>query len=215
MGFLKKILGIENLEKKTEDELDQVKKNMKTSWSWVNYLHELEQDNRSRIKKLEDENSELKELFKAEIERLSNIQVSQNTGIKVQEKHIKLNEDKEKSKTVPEQEEEDEDDEKEELLDKKGLPLKELDIQGIGKKEAYLLQILYQMACFDGSSSLETGKIFEHLPYQITVRGLRKKLYKLQQQGIIKSVMYGNTRKWYLDMEKLAKLKQFLTERAV
>lgn len=208
MGFLRKILGIEDFEKKKNEEVEQLKKefeqvksNLKTSWNWINYLHELEQDNRSRIKKIDDQGLELKELIKSELSIKNRIK----EAVPLQAAEIikeRVNEDTKKSKLVPEQK-------KEEPL------MKEMDIKGIGKNEAYLLQILYRMACFDGSSSVETGKIFENLPYQITVRGLRKKLYKLQQQGIINSIMYGNTRRWYLDMEKLAKLKKFLTEKAV
>jgi hypothetical protein len=38
--------------------------NLKTSWNWINYLHELEQDNKQKIKNLIEENKELKELIK-------------------------------------------------------------------------------------------------------------------------------------------------------
>lgn len=183
MGFFKRLLGVERLENKTERELEQIKKNLKTSWSWVNYLHELEQENRTRIKKLEDENAELKELVKKD----AVIEVPQKKEVK-------------KAQKVPKQK-------------KSDLSFKEIDISGVGKKEAYVLQILYQLACFDGSSSIKTSDIFSHLPYQITNRGLRKKLYKLEEQGLINSVKYGNTRKWFLYMDKLSKLKQFLVQR--
>ncbi|MBN1923180.1 MAG: hypothetical protein JW791_00275 [Nanoarchaeota archaeon] len=197
MGFLKRILGVEELENNVNKEFSQIKQNLKTSWNWINYLHELEQGNRAEIKRLTAENSELKELLK-----------EGNRTIQEPVKPASSEEKKEKPNKEPKAAEA-----KEPV--KSELTFKNIDISGIGKKEAFVLQILYQLACFDDSSSIETGKIFNNLPYTITKRGLRKKLYKLQEQGIIDSVMYGNTRKWFLDMNKLAKLKQFLARRAV
>lgn len=194
MGFFGRLAGVDKLEKKVDKEITQLEKNLKTSWNWINYLHELEQDNKTKIKQLMKENEELKELIK---ER------------PVLNSPEPMKEKKEK-KTVKEKEEV-----PEPVKEKTNpLNLKKIDISGIGKKEAYILQILYQLACFDASSSIETGKIYDNLPYNITKRGLRKKLYKLQEQSAINSVMYGNSRRWFLDMNKLAKLKQFLSQRA-
>jgi len=64
MGIIKKMLGIEELEKKVNDNLKNMEGNLKTSWNWINYLHELEQDNKQKIKNLIEENKELKELIK-------------------------------------------------------------------------------------------------------------------------------------------------------
>ncbi len=189
MSFFKRLLGVEDLEKSVGKELEQIKQNLKTSWNWINYLHELEQGNRAEIKKIKSENAELKELLK---DRNQIITEPSNSKQVIKDK-IKVPDEK---KVI-----------------KSDLKFKNIDISGIGKKEAFVLQILYQLACFDASSSIETAKVFDNLPYSITKRGLRKKLYKLQEQGIIDSVMYGNSRKWYLDMNKLAKLKQFLAIR--
>lgn len=195
MGFFKRMLGVEKLEKKVKKEIEHLEKNLKTSWNWINYLHELEQDNKSKIKQLMQENEELKELIK---ER--NLK-----AIKEPTKEAKKGkEEKKEKKKVPEQKK----------PANSNLNLKKVDISGIGKKESYVIQILYQLACFDSSSSITTTKVFENLPYKITKRGLRKKLYKLEEKGIIGSMMYGNSRRWFLEMNKLAKLKQFLARRA-
>jgi len=213
MGFLKKVLGIEQIENKVDKSLKTMEGNLKTSWNWINYLHELEQDNKQKIKKLIEENKELKELVKEK----NTVIVPEQKVPKTEAKMIKkavlnisnpveieaINSVKEVSAEI-----------KEELADKSELTFKNIDISGLGKKDAYILQILYQMACFDASSSIETPKIHENLPYNITIRGLRKQMYKLQDQGVINSVMVGNSRRWFLDMNKLSKLKEFLTLRA-
>ncbi|MFA5303461.1 MAG: hypothetical protein WC393_02905 [Candidatus Nanoarchaeia archaeon] len=219
MSFLKKVLGIEQLESKVDKSLKNMEGNLKTSWNWINYLHELEQDNKQKIKKLIDENKELKELIKEKNTIVVPEQIANKEASQMHHKHV-LNEVK--SKITHEQAAKEE--LEGELIEEKGieasadtkekLTFKNIDISGLGKKDAYILQILYQLACFDASSSIETPKIFENLPYSITLRGLRKKMYKLQEQGVVNSVMVGNSRRWFLDMNKLSKLKEFLASRA-
>ncbi len=193
MGFLEKLFGIDKIHKRLDSELYDLRKNLKTSWNWINYLHELEQDNKAKIKQLMEENKELKELIKELSLR------------KEEHNKVEVKEEQSVAEPVPA---------KEEVKERSDIAFKEVDVNGIGKKEVYILQILYQLACFDSSSSIETSKIYENLPYSITKRGLRKKLYKLQEKGIISSVSYGNSKRWYLDMGKLAKLKEFLAKRA-
>ena len=194
MKFLKRLCGVEELEKNVKKDMEQMEKNLKTSWNWINYLHELEQDNKTKIKQLTTENEELKELMK-------------NRSLLMNEPAREPKKAKEEAE-VPELK-------KEKMMKEPDLNLKNIDISGIGKKEAFILQILYQLACFDSSSSITTSKIFDNLPYKITKRGLRKKMYKLEEQGAIGSARYGNSRRWFLDMGKLAKLKKFLSARAV
>jgi len=209
MGIIKKILGIEELEKKVNDNLKNMEGNLKTSWNWINYLHELEQDNKQKIKNLIEENKELKELIKGKntilvpeqeekTEPLTKPQLNKTTSEQAVEV---LNPQAQQEKI-------------QEISEQTGLTFKNIDISGLGKNDAFILQILYQMACFDASSSIETPRIYENLPYSITERGLRKKMYKLQEQGIVSSVMVGNARRWFLDMNKLSRLKQFLAEKA-
>jgi hypothetical protein len=222
MGFLKKVLGIEQIEQKVDKSLKTMEGNLKTSWNWINYLHEMEQDNKQKIKKLIDENKELKELIKEKNTALVPEQISkketqkmpklpQNQALNEERAKLaknnlnegELNEEPMQSKEIAQQ-----------AGNKENLIFKNIDISGLGKKEAYILQILYQLACFDASSSMETPRIFENLPYTITIRGLRKKMYKLQAQGAVNSVTVGNSRRWFLDMNKLSKLKEFLALRA-
>jgi len=200
MGLLKKILGIDNLKQEMDKGFTEVEQKLKTSWNWINYLHELEQENKSTIEQLKKENTQLKELMKDKTEILQ-----------VPHKEVPV---KKQEQKFEEQEEEPMQEEPIAQKADSNIKLKKIDISGIGQKEAYILQILYQLACFDQSSSIRTSKIHENLPYNITTRGLRKKLYKLQEQGIINSVMYGNTRKWFLDMNKITKVKQFLAKKA-
>lgn len=216
MGFIKKILGIEQIEAKVDKSLKNMEGNLKTSWNWINYLHELEQDNKQKIKKLIDENKELKELIKDKNTILVPEQIVKKEASQMMQKTV-LNEVRAQSIQEQAQEEEGEAEQIKETAQSVGpekLTFKNIDISGIGKKDAYILQILYQLACFDASSSIETPKIFENLPYSITIRGLRKKMYKLQEQGVVNSVMVGNSRRWFLDMNKLSKLKEFLASRA-
>ena len=221
MGFIKKVLGIEQIEEKVDKSLKNMEGNLKTSWNWINYLHELEQDNKQKIKKLIEENKELKELIKEKNTVIVPEQVQKKEASQVMVKPV-LNELKPKTETeeLDLEEPEEEPDEKQENTQtisnesEQKLTFKNIDISGLGKKEAYILQILYQLACFDASSSIETPRIFENLPYAITIRGLRKKMYKLQEQGVVNSVMVGNSRRWFLDMNKLSKLKEFLASRA-
>ncbi|MDD4352923.1 MAG: hypothetical protein PHN56_00545 [Candidatus Nanoarchaeia archaeon] len=221
MSFIKKVLGITELENKVDKSLKNMEGNLKTSWNWINYLHEMEQDNKQKIKKLLDENKELKELIKEKNSVLVPEQIIQKEASKIMQKPMQseikainsseeliLEEPNEDSAELSEPISENE------PIQKEKLTFKNIDISGLGKKEAYILQILYQMACFDASSSIETPKIFENLPYTITIRGLRKKMYKLQEQGVVNSVMVGNSRRWFLDMNKLSKLKEFLASRA-
>jgi hypothetical protein len=219
MSFLKKVLGIEQLESKVDKSLKNMEGNLKTSWNWINYLHELEQDNKQKIKKLIDENKELKELIKEKNTAIVPEQIAKKEASQMLQKSV-LNELKPKIAHEQAAKKEIEG----ELIEEKSinssvdtkekLTFKNIDISGLGKKDAYILQILYQLACFDASSSIETPKIFENLPYSITLRGLRKKMYKLQEQGVVNSVMVGNSRRWFLDMNKLSKLKEFLASRA-
>lgn len=213
MGFLKKVLGIEQIENKVDKSLKTMEGNLKTSWNWINYLHELEQDNKQKIKKLIEENKELKELVKEKNTVLVPEQKIPKDQSKIVPKQV-LNPSKPKEIEAINKLQEPSLEIKEELTDKAELKFKNIDISGLGKKDAYILQILYQLACFDASSSIETPKIHENLPYNITIRGLRKKMYKLQEQGVLNSVMVGNSRRWFLDMNKLSKLKEFLTLRA-
>ncbi|MDD5500018.1 MAG: hypothetical protein PHT91_04055 [Candidatus Nanoarchaeia archaeon] len=206
MGIIKRVLGIEELESKFEKSIKTMQGSIKTSWNWITYLHELEQDNKQKIKKLIEENKELKEIIKEKNTPIVPEQKNSKEYAKTLQKTT-LNENKAKKEEITEQK-------AEPALLKEELTFKKIDISGLGKKEAYILQILYQMACFDASSSIETPRIHENLPYTITIRGLRKKMYKLQEQGVLNSVMVGNSRKWFLDMNKLSKLKEFLTLRA-
>jgi hypothetical protein len=202
MGFFRKILGVEELEKKVDKNIKQMETNLKTSWNWINYLHELEQDNKLKIKTLIEENQELKELIKGNHAHI----VPELSGEKSELKHEK--------KAVITEESALNEEIAEENSKSNAMTFKNIDISGLGKKEAYILQILYQMACFDASSAIETSKIYENLPYSITMRGLRKKMYKFQEQGIVNSVMVGNSRRWFLDMSKVSRLKEFLSEHA-
>jgi hypothetical protein len=221
MGFLKKVLGIERIEEKVDKSIKHMEGNLKTSWNWINYLHELEQDNKQKIKKLIDENKELKELIKGNNTILVPEQIVNKEEHKLANKPV-LNESKGKNinkslnlnKTAEELEEQKEKILNNDLVEHEKLTFKNIDISGLGKKDAYILQILYQLACFDASSSIETPKVFGNLPYTITLRGLRKKMYKLQTQGVVNSVKVGNSRRWFLDMNKLSKLKEFLSLRA-
>ena len=188
MGFFDKLFGVEKLEKKIKKDISQIEQNLKTSWNWINYLHELEQENRKKINHLIEENNQLKELVKNKGPVIMP-EIRAKTPVKAEKKHVPERKAKKDS----------------------AIKLKEMDIRGIGKKEAFILQILYQLACFDSSSSISTTKIHENLPYNITQRGLRKKLTKLMEQGIINSIPYGNRKRWFLDMSKLNKLKQFLS----
>jgi hypothetical protein len=219
MSFIKKILGIQQIEEKVDKSLKTMEGNLKTSWNWINYLHELEQDNKQKIKKLIDENHELKDLIKEKNTILVPEQVSKKEALQTAQKTV-LNENITKNFYEEQKEEELKGEQIQvgsviaENINPEKLTFKNIDISGLGKKDAYILQILYQLACFDASSSIETPKIFENLPYTITIRGLRKKMYKLQDQGVVNSVMVGNSRRWFLDMNKLSKLKEFLAERA-
>jgi hypothetical protein len=218
MGFLKKVLGIEQIEIKVDKSLKNMEGNLKTSWNWINYLHELEQDNKQKIKKLIDENKELKELIKEKNTILVPEQIAKKEATQMSQILQKPALNQIKSKIAQEPLNIEEPIQAQGIIEpsdiKEKLTFKNIDISGLGKKEAYILQILYQLACFDASSSIETPKIFENLPYSITIRGLRKKMYKLQDQGVVNSVMVGNSRKWFLDMNKLSKLKEFLASRA-
>ncbi len=198
MGIIKKILGIKDLEEKYDKKLHdydtkigKIREYLKTSWSWVNYLHELEQDNKKRIEHIEGENKELKSLIK-----------------EINEKRKLTKDIKEKVKEEAEKPEPESEPELENEIE-----LKKIDIRGLGKKEAFILQILYKMASFDVISSLSTSGVYKNLPYDISKRGLRKKLYKLEELGLISSIKRGRARKWYLDMVKLEKLKSFLKTR--
>lgn len=210
MGFIKKVLGIEELESNVNKKLNTMEGNLKTSWNWISYLHELEQDNKQKIKNLIEENKELKELIKEKNTVLVPEQSYEKKELKIAQKSI-LNENaegiEESSIKIAEP-----------IAAKSGseseIAFKNIDISGIGKNEAFILQILYQMACFDASSSIETPRIHDNLPYNITIRGLRKKMYKLEEQGIVSSVMIGNSRRWFLDMGKISKLKEFLKAKA-
>jgi len=223
MSFIKKVLGIEQLEIKLDKNLKNMEGNLKTSWNWINYLHELEQDNKQKIKKLIDENKELKELIKEKNSVLVPEQAVKKEAPPAITKPL-LNKSEPKIAVKELNLAEPVAEPKEAIINpelpiqggetKDKLTFKNIDISGLGKKEAYILQILYQLACFDASSSIETPRIFENLPYNITIRGLRKKMYKLQEQGVVNSVMVGNSRRWFLDMNKLSKLKEFLAARA-
>lgn len=204
MGFLKKFLGIDKFEEETIKKFEQVDNALKTSWNWVNYLHELEQDNKSKIKQLIKENEQLKELVKTNrLQNYNDVKVpepnSLNTIQKQEIKHKIINKEAIKVKEGI----------KEKV--KSGVEFKKIDISGIGQKEAYIIQLLYQLACFDQSSSIRTSKIHSNLPYKISSRGLRKKLYKLDSQGIVSSIVMGNTRKWFLNMDKMTKLKELIS----
>jgi hypothetical protein len=212
MGIIKKILGIEELEKKVNDNLKNMEGNLKTSWNWINYLHELEQDNKQKIKSLIDENKELKELIKGKNTIL--VPEQEEKAEPLAKPQLNKTNSQQAIKALNEQEITEKTQENISEKTETGLTFKNIDISGLGKNDAYILQILYQMACFDASSSIETPRIYENLPYAITERGLRKKMYKLQEQGIVSSVMVGNTRRWFLDMNKLSRLKQFLAEKA-
>jgi hypothetical protein len=70
-----------------------------------------------------------------------------------------------------------------------------------------ILQILHDNACFDSSSAITTGKIYENVPFTITKRGLRKKLMNLLRKGLIGTVKRGNERHWHIKTGKISDVK--------
>ncbi len=82
----------------------------------------------------------------------------------------------------------------------------------VGDKDKILLQILHQNAAIDETNSIPTKRIFDNLPFNITQRGLRKKLTSLESQGIISSKKEGKKRSWHVKTGELARVKELLTE---
>jgi len=79
-------------------------------------------------------------------------------------------------------------------------------------KTSTIIQIIYGYAAFSYDNAITTNKIAEHITFKITERGLRKKLNSLVETGFLKTVKKGNTRFWYLNSDKLIRIKKLLAE---
>jgi hypothetical protein len=66
------------------------------------------------------------------------------------------------------------------------------------KIESMIIEILKQNKSFDESSAIPTSKIQQFLPFKITERGLRKKLEKMQIEGVISGLKMKKTKYWFL-----------------
>lgn len=73
-----------------------------------------------------------------------------------------------------------------------------------------ILHIMHQGAAFDPSNAVNTAQIYDNLPFQITKRGLRKKLITLVKQGFVMTSKKSNERYWYISTGRLAAVKQMI-----
>jgi len=80
------------------------------------------------------------------------------------------------------------------------------------EKDNVILQILHQNAAFSREGALSTQFIYNNLPFSITQRGLRKKLYALERMGLIARTREGKENKWYIRTGKLAEVKEKIAE---
>lgn len=84
----------------------------------------------------------------------------------------------------------------------------ELNIPELPERDVILLKIMHQYAAFDESRAISTNEIFQNLTFEITERGLRKKLEQMQREGLLGSVKRGTVRFWYIQPGKIAKVKR-------
>ncbi len=82
----------------------------------------------------------------------------------------------------------------------------------VGDREKIILQILHQNAAINRENAISTTKIYENLPFNITQRGLRKKLDSLERTGIITGIKEGKSRNWYIRTGELARVKEVIAE---
>ncbi len=83
----------------------------------------------------------------------------------------------------------------------------------VGKNDDILLKILHENAAFSDDASIVTTELYNNLPFSITMRGLRKKLSALEDNGLIASKKVGNERYWHIRTGSLSRVKGLLRAR--
>jgi hypothetical protein len=84
----------------------------------------------------------------------------------------------------------------------------------VGNKDKIILQILHQNAAFEANSAVSTSKIYSNLTFNITQRGLRKKLDALQKSGLISGTKEGKSCNWFVRTGELSTVKELIAEPA-
>ncbi len=153
MGIISKILGIEDLKKRTSG----VERSIGSLWEWINYLNFRLGQLDKKVEEIERRISDIETLAKEEFERE--------------------------------------------------------EIERIAKVEdRFIFQILHNLAAFSEDTAIETTRIYENIPFLITLRGLRKKLEQLEREGVLRSFKRGNKRFWYIREGKIDEVKEVLAK---
>lgn len=167
--------------KKLERNFKVVGNSLNRSWQWIDHFNKLNASYEDRINRLERSNAQL-------------IAVTQELIGQLQSMEEELEQEPVEEEPEPGPEEV--------IRVKRNLSLPD--------KDLLLVQIIHQYAAFDKESSLETNTVYDNLTYEITKRGLRKKLNSLVDKGLLKTYKKGNCRHWYLNSGALAKIKKAL-----
>lgn len=167
--------------KKLEKNFKVVGDSLNRSWQWIDHFNKLNAGYEDRINRLERSNAQLIEVTRDLIERL------QSVNEELESEPVQEDPEPQVVNVVPA---------------KQNLNLPD--------KDLFLIRVIHQYAAFDKESSLETNTVYDNLTYEITKRGLRKKLNSLVDKGLLRTYKKGNSRHWYLNSGALAKVKKAL-----